>query len=101
MGPKNTPLQLPKEASINYNLAGAVNETIQKGIMNWFLPAPKANPIMLDMFRQREQQRRYKLMPWSGEFAGKYLTAAVQVLRLTNDKELKDYLFTEKPISHE
>ena len=47
---------------------------------------------MLDMFADRDKKPPRSLLPWSGEFAGKYLTGAVQVLRLTGDKELKESL---------
>lgn len=47
---------------------------------------------MLEMFRDRNRQPLRDLLPWSGEFAGKYLTGAAQVLRLTGDGELKAYL---------
>ena len=56
---------------------------------HWLLVAPDTNPAMLEMFRDRDRQPLRNLLPWSGEFAGKYLTGAVQVLRLTGDPELK------------
>ncbi|MDI7278057.1 MAG: glycoside hydrolase family 127 protein, partial [Anaerolineae bacterium] len=54
----------------------------------WLLPAPLANPAMLEMFRDRDRQPRRDLVPWAGEFAGKYLTSAVLALRLSNDPRL-------------
>ena len=47
---------------------------------------------MLAMFCDRDRQPYRDLLPWSGEFAGKYLTGATQVLRLTGDPELRCYL---------
>ena len=54
--------------------------------------SPDANPGMLEMFRDRDRQPLRAMEPWAGEFAGKYLTGAVQVYRVTHDKELRKYL---------
>ncbi len=59
---------------------------------NWLLTAPLANPAMLEMFRDRDCPPYRQLVPWAGEFAGKYLTAAVQVLRVTGDPRLRAFL---------
>ena len=58
----------------------------------WLLVAPKANPAMLEMFRDRDESPLRQMVPWAGEFAGKYLTGAVQVLRVTGDPALKAWL---------
>ena len=58
----------------------------------WLLVAPRANPAMLEMFRDRDASPLREMVPWAGEFAGKYLTGAVQVLRLTRDPALKAWL---------
>ena len=58
----------------------------------WLLVAPKANPAMLEMFRDRDASPLRNMEPWGGEFAGKYLTGAVQVLRISNDPKLKEWL---------
>ena len=47
---------------------------------------------MLEMFRDRDRLPRRDLLPWSGEFAGKYLISAVQALRITKDRRLKTML---------
>jgi uncharacterized protein len=58
----------------------------------WLLVAPKSNPGMLEMFRDRDASPLREMVPWAGEFAGKYLTGAVQVLRTTGDAKLKAWL---------
>ena len=44
------------------------------------------------MFRDRDKQPYRDLLPWSGEFAGKYLTASTLMLRLNNDPRLRAHL---------
>src|SRR3954454_6685723 len=43
-------------------------------IDQWLDPAPKANPAMLDIFRDHDRKPYRQMEPWAGEFAGKYLT---------------------------
>ncbi len=61
-------------------------------IEQWLLAAPKANPGMLEMFRDRDVSPLRRMVPWAGEFAGKYLTGAVEALRVTGDPRLKAWL---------
>ena len=56
----------------------------------WLKVAPGSNPAMIEMFRDRDRLPRRDMAPWAGEFAGKYLTSAVQILRLTGDPGLRD-----------
>ena len=72
-----------------FELQGVVQEYVQAVTRNWLLKMPDENPAVLQMFADRDQPPYRQLLPWSGEFAGKYLTGAVQVLRLTHDKDLK------------
>ncbi len=67
----------------------------------WLLVAPRSNPAMLEMFRDRDRRPLRKMVPWAGEFAGKYLTSAVQILRLTQDEGLRRHLvgFVQQLIS--
>ena len=71
---------------------GPVGESLGRITREWLLPAPEANPAILAMFRDRDRRPYRDLLPWSGEFAGKYLTGATAVLRLTGDSELKRHL---------
>src|SRR6185312_3938519 len=75
-----------------FELRGTVPDALRQITGQWLLPAPGANPAMLAMFRDRDRRPHRDLLPWSGEFAGKYLTGATAVLRLTGDPELKRHL---------
>lgn len=68
---------------------------------NWLLKVPYTNPALLDMFAVRDVQPYKNYLPWSGEFAGKYLTGATLMLKLTKDPQLKISLqkFVNKLIS--
>ncbi len=75
-----------------YDLHGVAQEYIGAITANWLLKMPDSNPAILEMFANRDKQPHRDLLPWSGEFAGKYLTGAVQIHRLTHDPALKKYL---------
>src|SRR6202040_1064816 len=77
---------------VAYELRGHVRDYVDAVTDHWLLRAPDANPAMLEMFRDRDKKPYRSLLPWSGEFAGKYLTAGTQVLRLTADDRLRQYL---------
>lgn len=73
-------------------LDGHVGAYLRGVVDQWLMIAPKANPGMLEMFRDRDAPPLRQMVPWAGEFAGKYLTSAVQVMRVTRDKALKSWL---------
>jgi len=79
-------------AQARYALGGLVGSYVEGVTEQWLLVAPLANPGMLEMFRDRDASPLREQVPWAGEFAGKYLTAAAQVLRLTGDARLKSFL---------
>ncbi len=91
------------DPNTRFELQGYVRDTIDRITDQWLLVAPLANPAMLEMFRDRDAYPLRDLLPWSGEFAGKYLTAASQVLRLTDDPRLKTWLrqFVDLLISYQ
>lgn len=66
-------------------LDGAMGDYMRAVTQQWLLVAPRANPAMLDMFRDRDRRPYPNMVLWAGEFAGKYSTSAVQLLRLTAD----------------
>ncbi|MBM3459573.1 MAG: hypothetical protein FJX77_13715, partial [Armatimonadetes bacterium] len=75
-----------------FHLQGWIGERLDGVTGQWLRVAPLANPAMLEMFRDRDRTPRRDLVPWAGEFAGKYLTGAVEVLRLTGDAGLRSVL---------
>lgn len=78
-------------------LQGPLQSYVSAITEQWLLTMPKRNPALLRMFADRDKQPLRSLLPWSGEFAGKYLTGAVQVLRLTRDPRLAEHLKTFVP----
>ncbi len=71
-----------------HEFSGVLGQRIDANVRNWLLVAPDANPGMIEMFRVRDRQPTPQLVPWAGEFVGKYLLSAVQTLRLVRSDEL-------------
>ncbi len=90
-----TVMKLPaceRATGTQFELEGVVANYTRAVTRQWLLIAPDANPGMLEMFRDRDRQPPRAMEPWAGEFAGKYLTGAVQMHRITHDEELRKYL---------
>lgn len=71
---------------------GAMGERIRANEENWLLRAPDANPGILEMFRERDRRPVPQLVPWAGEFIGKYLLGAIPACRMTANARLRDYI---------
>jgi DUF1680 family protein len=69
-------------------LEGPLGERVRRNRDEWLLPAVDANPRILEMLRTRDREYPGDLVPWAGEFIGKYLISAIQFCRLTGDPEL-------------
>ena len=85
--PKST-----RPQQVSYHFDGYIKDYLDGITENWLKTAPDRNPAIFEMFADRQKEPPRDLLPWSGEFAGKYLTGAVQILRLTGDNDLKNYL---------
>jgi hypothetical protein len=72
-----------------FDFQGPVGERVEANIENWLLRAPQSNPGMIEMFRVRDRKPVPQLVPWAGEFVGKYLISAVQALRMSEDPRLR------------
>lgn len=76
---------------IRMNLEGPMTKRVDGIIRNWLIPAPDANPAMLEMMRLRDRNPPYEdPVPWAGEFVGKYLTSCVLMSRLSDDPGLRE-----------
>ena len=71
-----------------FRFTGLVGDRLQANVEHWLLRAPQANPGLLEMFRLRDLQPPPQLVPWAGEFVGKYLISAIQALRMSEDPRL-------------
>ncbi|MFO0908039.1 MAG: glycoside hydrolase family 127 protein [Isosphaeraceae bacterium] len=69
-----------------------VGRRVAANVDQWLIPAPAANPGMLGMFQVRDRKPVPQIVPWAGEFAGKYLMSAVPTLQLSQDARLKPAL---------
>ncbi len=85
-------LSPPVPGGARYALGGLVGDRLRHNREHWLLTAPLANPAMLEIFRDRDRAPRRDLVPWAGEFAGKYLTSAVLCWRLDRDPALAAHL---------
>ncbi len=79
-------------AKAKFGVGGEMGRRVAVNLENWLLIAPHANPGMLEMFRLRDRKPVPKLVPWAGEFAGKYLISAVQARRMVDDSRLDAHL---------
>ena len=82
-----------------YQMGGELGRRLTAVTEQWIIPAPQANPEMLEMFRTQDRKPLVRAIdgmvrpfPWIGEYAGKYLTHAVQTYKLTRDQRLLEHL---------
>ena len=79
-------------AGTRYELSGWLGQYLERVTQQWIKVVPDSNPGILEMFRDRDRQPMRNIVAFAGEFPGKYLTGAVQVLRLTGDSSLQAVL---------
>jgi hypothetical protein len=85
------PLALQSLSGAKFQFGGVAGQRIAANIDGWLLPAPRTNPGMLEMFRLRDRQPSPSLVPWAGEFAGKYLLSCVAALRDSGRADLQEH----------
>ena len=70
-----------------FRFDGMVGRRVKANVENWLIVAPKNNPGLLEMFARRDSGEKPDLVPWAGEFVGKYLIAGVQAMRMSDDRQ--------------
>jgi DUF1680 family protein len=80
----------PPPPGTRFEFGGVVGERIKANVDNWLVPAPEANPGIIEMFHLRDRKPVPQLVPWAGEFVGKYLIGAVQHLRMSDSEALRE-----------
>jgi DUF1680 family protein len=91
--PAAAPAQSPglvfdADPQFRFQFGGVVGDRIVANNSGWLTRAPAADPGLLAMFQLRDRQPTPNLVPWAGEFVGKYLISAIQAIRLDNDPKL-------------
>ncbi len=89
VGEVKLPLSSARDAE--FDLHGYLRTRIDNAIDEFLISTPSTSPAILQVLRDRDKTpMREPLVPWAGEFAGKYLTSAQLTWRLTRDEELKN-----------
>jgi hypothetical protein len=71
---------------LEFHMGGQTGKLAGNIVENWLIGLRETNPAIIDMFRDREITPYRDLLPWSGEFAGKYLTSAYFIYRMTGSE---------------
>ena len=82
-------LVLDEIRGAHFKLDGFVGRRVDCNVSNWLNVAPTNNPGLTDMFARRDSGQPIDLVPWAGEFAGKFLISGVQALRMSDDPQLE------------
>ena len=71
---------------------GAVGKLADNITNNWLIGLRESNPAILDMFHDRDKKPYRDMLPWSGEFAGKYITGAYYIYQMNRNENLRAYI---------
>lgn len=85
----------PKQSPIprkSISLGGKIGRLCDNITKRWLIGIRETNPAILDVLRDADLEPTRVLLPWSGEFPGKYLTAAIEIYSFTHDAELGEYI---------
>lgn len=80
------------ETEIRYEFRDITGQMAERIAKQWLLSVPESNPGMFAILEERDRAPLRPLLPWSGEFVGKHLTALVENYLLTRDEHLADQI---------
>lgn len=80
-------LECPRKLDLHFE--GFLGHRMKANLENWELRAPDSNPALVEMFYDRDRKPDRNLLPWSGEFVGKYLCSAILSYRILKDPRQK------------
>ena len=80
-------LESPQKLDLHFG--GFLESRLKANLENWELRAPNSNPALVEMFYDRERKPDRNLLPWSGEFVGKYLCSSTLSYRILKDPRQK------------
>ncbi|MBQ9358050.1 MAG: glycoside hydrolase family 127 protein, partial [Abditibacteriota bacterium] len=82
---------LQRDYRTEYEFRGFIGAQAENLRENWAATLEEQNPSMLELFRKREE--RPELLPWSGEFPGKFLRSLVYLNRMAGSEALREYIY--------
>ena len=71
------------------HFGGFLGRRLKANLENWELRVPDSNPALVEMFFDRDRKPDRNLLPWSGEFVGKYLCSSILSYRILKDPRQK------------
>ena len=80
---------LESPQKIDLAFGGFLGNRLKANMENWELRVPGADPALVEMFYDRDRTPGRNLLPWSGEFVGKYLGASILSYRILKDPRQK------------
>lgn len=82
--------QTPRQLQMAFT--GFVGSRLAANLEGWELRTPGANPALTEMFYDRDRKPPRDLLPWHGEFVGKYLCSAILSHRILRDPRQEDLI---------
>lgn len=79
--------ECPRKLDLHFE--GFLAHRLKANLENWELRAPDSNPALVEMFYDRDRKPNRNLLPWSGEFVGKYLCSSILSYRILKDPRQK------------
>ena len=77
---------------LHLDFTGFVGSRLAANLDGWELRTPGANPALVEMFYDRDRKPSRDLLPWHGEFVGKYLCSAILSHRILQDPRQQELI---------